>query len=316
MGGEQTRKIRDKLATISIPYEGENNPIVFSYYYKYEKYLRDNNLVDVSRNLEKKLSSCIFHIYLSINFQPEKAKIIQEKVRRKQQLTKDNEKNKAENKDNPAAKTKDKDVLDGEDLSEMEKDDSYPGVMSGKHRFDNLIKTMIARIEYNNTLAPVQDYGRHQTRALKKKKKVKQENEEAEGVEDPTKAKGKRARDFDDKFYDLDDEFIDDGDMEDGYGNGLDQMGGPGAYDDFMEDAGTSMTNGQGSLNVEYDPQMTDERKEQEREKKKYAQIVKRFRIIMPEEVEKMLQGQTSNQIIDGQQGSSPPKRPNDPSNG
>lgn len=179
---------------------------------------------------------------------------MQEKLKRKQQLTKDKEKNKAESKDgNPAAKTKD--VLDGEDLSEMEKDDSYPGVMSGKHRFDNLIKTMIARIEYNNTLAPVQEYGRHQTRALKKKKKVKQENEEAEGVEDPTKAKGKRARDFDDKFYDLDDEFIDDGDMEDGYGNGLDAMGGPGAYDDFMEDAGTSLTNGQGgSLNVEYDP--------------------------------------------------------------
>lgn len=277
MGGEQTRKIRDKLATISIPYEGENNPIVFSYHYKYEKYLRDNNLID-----------------------PEKARIMQEKLKRKQQLTKDKEKNKADKGENPAAKPKD--VPDGEDLSEMDKDDSYPGVMSGKHRFDNLIKTMIARIEYNNTLAPVQEYGRHQTRALKKKKKVKQENEEAEGVEDPTKVKGKRARDFDDKFYDLDDEFIDDGDMEDGYGNGLDAMGGPGAYDDFMEDAGTSLTNGQGgsTINMEYDPSMTDERKEQEREKRKYQQIVKRFRVIMPDEVEKMLLGQAQNQMIDG----------------
>lgn len=29
---------------------------------------------------------------------------------------------------------------------------------------------MIARIEYNNTLAPVQEYGRHQTRAKNKKR--------------------------------------------------------------------------------------------------------------------------------------------------
>lgn len=48
---------------------------------------------------------------------------------------------------------------------------------------------------------------------------------------------------------------------------------------------------------MEYDPQMTDERKEQEREKKKYAQIVKRFRVIMPDEVEKMLQGQPSQMM-------------------
>lgn len=58
--GEQSKKVRDKLATISIPYEGENQPIVFSYHYKYEKYLRDNNLIDVSRNLEKKTLPNIF----------------------------------------------------------------------------------------------------------------------------------------------------------------------------------------------------------------------------------------------------------------
>jgi len=69
-------------------------------------------------------------------------------------------------------------VPDGEDLSGMENDESYPGQMNGKYRFDQLIKTMIARIEYNNTLAPVQEYGRHQTKAMKKKKKGK-EGEEA-----------------------------------------------------------------------------------------------------------------------------------------
>lgn len=45
--------------------------------------------------------------------------------------------------------------MDGEDLSGMDDDNSCGPNMNGKHRFDQLIKTMIARIEYNNTLAPV-----------------------------------------------------------------------------------------------------------------------------------------------------------------
>ena len=45
---ERTKKIRDTLATIVIPYKGENEPMIFSYHYKYEKYLRENNLIDVS----------------------------------------------------------------------------------------------------------------------------------------------------------------------------------------------------------------------------------------------------------------------------
>jgi hypothetical protein len=36
---------------------------------------------------------------------------------------------------------------------------------AGKNRFDNLIKSLIARIEFNNTLAPIQDYGRHHKKA-------------------------------------------------------------------------------------------------------------------------------------------------------
>lgn len=59
----------------------------------------------------------------------------------------------------------------------MDEDGSYNQgghSISGKYKFETLIKTMIARIEYNNTLAPIQEYGRHQTRALKNKKKGKQ----------------------------------------------------------------------------------------------------------------------------------------------
>ena len=49
-------------------------------------------------------------------------------------------------------------ILDGEDLSAMDEEGSYNQAghsISGKYKFETLIKTMIARIEYNNTLAPV-----------------------------------------------------------------------------------------------------------------------------------------------------------------
>lgn len=103
---------------------------------------------------------------------------------------------------------------------------------SGKHRFDTLLKTMIARIEYNNTLAPVQEYGRHQMQA-KKKKKGKggangEENQKAveESDDGDKQAKPGKGSNHFDNFYDLDDNFIDDGDLEDScYNNGLYGMG-------------------------------------------------------------------------------------------
>lgn len=42
------KRVRQNLATIRIPQAGDHEPIVFSYHYKYEKYLRDHNLIDVS----------------------------------------------------------------------------------------------------------------------------------------------------------------------------------------------------------------------------------------------------------------------------
>ena len=41
-----------------------------------------------------------------------------------------------------------------EELS-LDDENEIPNGMNNKFRFDTLIKTMIARIEYNNTLAPV-----------------------------------------------------------------------------------------------------------------------------------------------------------------
>ena len=81
-------------------------------------------------------------------------------------------------------------------------------------------------------------------------------------MEDETGA-GKKQKDYDDRYYDLDDGFIDDGDMEDDFGDGLEgMMGGPSGLDYDMYDEDLT-TNQQPStiLNMEYDP-LADERKE------------------------------------------------------
>lgn len=126
----------------------------------------------------------------------------------------------------------------------------------------------------------------------KKKKKGKgganeEENqkviEENENDEKQVKT-GKGNTNFDDRYYDLDDNFIDDGDLEDScYNNGLYGMGmnANGFGDEFdgyhdMEDdeaqSSKELTNKMGSnskINVEYDPE-ADQKKEDEREQKKY----------------------------------------------
>lgn len=260
------KKVRQMLAQIEVPQEGINEPIVFSYHYKYEKYLKDNNLID-----------------------PEKAKMLAAKLKRKQQLNNDKKEKQKEGKDGAPAVGA---ILEGEDLSGMDNDDSYPGQMNGKYRFDQLIKTMIARLEYNNTLAPVQEYGRHQVKALKKRKNTAKEKQVEQGGE-PQPAKKGGKKDFDDRFYDLDDNFIDDGDMEEDYGgNGLNGGGFDHIMNDdfYTEEADISNTNnGTSSRNIEWDPK-ADEIKQQLNEQKKYTQIVQRFRVISPDEVHKMIE--------------------------
>lgn len=47
-----------------------------------------------------------------------------------------------------------------------------------------MIKSMLARLELNNSLAPIQEYGRHQKRAGKiKKKEVMAKKKAQEGVD-------------------------------------------------------------------------------------------------------------------------------------
>jgi hypothetical protein len=79
--------------------------------------------------------------------------------------------------------------------------------------------------------------------------------------------------------------------MEDANGMGFGGLGGPGGFDQFNEDfygdldADMTTTNQQ-QPNLEFDPNTATE----DRVQKKYSQIVKRFRVIMPEDVEKMLE--------------------------
>lgn len=126
----------------------------------------------------------------------------------------------------------------------------------------------------------------------KKKKKGKggangEENQKAVEESDKEEKQAKPAKGnnhFDDRYYDLDDNFIDDGELEDScYNNGLYGMGmgASGFADEFdgyhdMEDddVQSSHFNKSGSklqsaLNMEYDPE-ANQKKEDEREQKKY----------------------------------------------
>jgi len=75
-----------------------------------------------------------------------------------------------------------------------------------------MLKSMLARLEFCNSLAPIEDYGRHQAKMANKKKKKKK-------VLQPMEASGNAVEEsagpkYDDNFYDLDDNFIDDAELE------------------------------------------------------------------------------------------------------
>lgn len=95
---------------------------------------------------------------------------------------------------------------EGESALSDHEDSGLP--TQGKNRFDTLLKTLIARIEFNNTLAPIQEYGRHQQKAANKKKNKKKQLGGNEASETPSVDK------YDDNYYDLDDEFINDEEVE------------------------------------------------------------------------------------------------------
>ena len=148
------------MARVTVDQEADA-PSIFSYHYEYKDYLDYYRFID-----------------------PERAKRKEELERRKiaKQLDAHLDKN-----------IPDGDESGGEegegavgDSAVSGFDDGESGVQHqamGGGRFDNLIKSLIARIEFNNTLAPIQDYGRHQKKAAqinknkKNKKKTLGKNE-------------------------------------------------------------------------------------------------------------------------------------------
>lgn len=137
---------------------------------------------------------------------------------------------------------------EGEDLSALEENENNLGI-NGKYRFDTLIKTMIARIEYNNTLAPVQEYGRHMQKVVKRKKKT---DDQPDGP--------KKSKDVDERFYDLDDDFIDDDNLQEGAG-----WDGMMAGEAYMHDQNDEEESQQASSAMQYSAE-ADEAREAARE--------------------------------------------------
>lgn len=139
-------------------------------------------------------------------------------------------------------------AMDGEDISGPEDFSEGTGNIGG-HRFGNLIKSMLARLELNNSLAPIQEYGRHQKIANKKKKDNNAKKKAADGegngsgqdnattadhgAHPPILTGGEKA--YDDKFYDLDDDWIDDDNVEIADEMGTDLMLAESSH--FMSDA-------------------------------------------------------------------------------
>lgn len=166
-----------------------------------------------------------------------------------------------------------------------------------------MIKSMLARLELNNSLAPIQEYGRHQKRAGKIKKKEapkkKPEGQPAGEGEDQNattadagSGEKEKPKDFqDDKFYDLDDAWIDDGDVDchDDLGDEIHMGDGTSAFftENIVEDSGPSIKN----------VTMTAEGEDQEsrlytrKMKKEQERIARKFKVITPAEFDAAVKG-------------------------
>jgi hypothetical protein len=125
-------KVIDHMARLDFDVGPEGSTTLVSYHYEYHDYLQEIGCVDVATARENIL----------------KAKRLEEKNHQE-----------AESLKNGAVAD-----LDLEDIDDVADNDP------GKYRIDNVIKSMVARLELHNTLAPIQEYGRHQVRATQKKK--------------------------------------------------------------------------------------------------------------------------------------------------
>lgn len=174
---------------------------------------------------------------------------------------------------------------------------------SGKNRFDVLLKSLIARIEFNNTLAPIQEYGRHQKKAAAVINKKKQKKKTPAAAGDPNEQSEAPQSDLgakiDENYYDLDDDFIDDGDLDnfdhddemmDVYNNN----GGGDTTSKFQSCAQSEIApllDSDGEPVKDADDEDVEESYDPDKElqQKRYRKLLQNFRVLSAEEVEEML---------------------------
>eukprot|EP00350_Pseudokeronopsis_sp_OXSARD2_P012715 CAMPEP_0170549968 /NCGR_PEP_ID=MMETSP0211-20121228/8041_1 /TAXON_ID=311385 /ORGANISM="Pseudokeronopsis sp., Strain OXSARD2" /LENGTH=178 /DNA_ID=CAMNT_0010856227 /DNA_START=558 /DNA_END=1094 /DNA_ORIENTATION=+ len=153
--------------------------------------------------------------------------------------------------------------------------------MTGVNTYNSLIKSLIARIENDDMLAPLQEIGRHQSKLnlKKKKKKAKEQTEQPEGAPHQIK--------YDDNFYDLDDDFIDDGDLHhnDDIKN-FSQYEESSTYSRYMqrrEEGGSPKEEAEGASDNE------SQILKHEIMQSKLEKVLERYRVLLPADTNKML---------------------------
>lgn len=133
-------RILDQMARIVVQQKADE-PYIFSFHYEYKEHLQYYGFID-----------------------PESAKRKEEKERiQKARLVLSHLKpvNGNENEDDEAPEGAPNDMSESAVPWEESESMQGAGATSGKNRFDTLLKSLIARIEFSNTLAPIQEYGRH-----------------------------------------------------------------------------------------------------------------------------------------------------------
>jgi hypothetical protein len=177
---------------------------------------------------------------------------------------------------------------------------------------------MLARIEIKGNLAPIQEYGRHQTAAAKKRKDNKNKNKEAgEGEAGQAEQPEKDHANYDDKYYDLDDGFIDDGeiveddgfaDLNEGASNFYSQYHGSVNDSSSMQRLSAMAAGRKFGPNGELLSICGEEAREEaeqklflKREKKEQERIQKRFKILTIDDIEiaGLLGGEKVNREMD-----------------
>ena len=162
MENTEQREILSNMARLDFELDLQNGATLVSIYQAYQAYLDENDLMDPAEALN----------YAAVK-----------------------------NKPLDAQKQKALAEGDGSDLEGLD-EPSYNENGANRFKFENVIKSMVARLELQNGLAPVQEYGRHFAQANKKKKNQKPAEDDSE-----------IGNNFNDQYYDLDDGFIDDAGM-------------------------------------------------------------------------------------------------------